>query len=122
GRFGWAAAPPDVASAGAWRRSRAVTSAVQAPLSTKSRSGGPLLAGLPRCRPGNESLLEVTVELLAHVGGQGVEHAARGEQPVLLPRAGEGPDGGADRLRLRPAPRPRPRREPRELPLLEVHL
>src|SRR5439155_22231823 len=90
-----AAARRNIASASPWRRSRALSRAIQALLSTNSRSGA------PRPTPGsdrffrNERLLEVAVELLAAVGREGVGHRARGQEGLLVtrPRSAEHTSG-----------------------------
>jgi hypothetical protein len=117
-----AVAARNIESASAWCWSRALTSAIQAPLSTNSRTGPAAPRAVWRGLLGNERLRQVAVELLAAVGREPVDHTAGGEQRILAARPRERANGGANRLRFRPPAIPGPRLQALELRLVEVDL
>src|SRR5439155_8793604 len=117
-----AAARRNIASASPWWRSRALSSAIQALLSTNSRSDVPRPAPGPDRFLRNERLLEVPVELLAAVWRESIDRPAQRQQGILAGRAGESTNGGPDRLRLRPSALARPCLQALEVSRVEVDL
>src|SRR5262245_31813600 len=108
-------------SASAWRASRTLKYAIQAPLSTNTLRSCP--PGPIRWRPlRNIRLVEVVVEPLAAVGRQVIDHAAGCKEGVALERSNEGAYRRSHDLGLRPPPRPRPGFEPGQVVVVEIDL
>ena len=84
------------APASPWCWSRALKSAIQALLSTNSRSGA--AGAVPRAGLGNKRLGEVAVDLVAEVWREPLDHPAGCQQWIVLHRPGEGAEGYPDRL------------------------
>ncbi|HXJ35660.1 MAG TPA: hypothetical protein VMS22_16630 [Candidatus Eisenbacteria bacterium] len=67
-------------------------------------------------------LAQISIEVLAHIGRQTVEHAAQLEDGVLGRPAGQRADGKTDCARFRQPTLARPCLESIEIGLVEVHL
>src|SRR5262245_2571806 len=110
------------ASASPWRPSLALATANQALLSTKTRLGTGSSAAVCRAMLRHVGLAQMAREVLAHVVGEPLEHAADLENRVVRGRSGQRAHGQSNGARLRPPALARPALESGEIPFVQVHL